>query len=94
MAIRMSWIKTGLNRQASLIQQIAGLQSYLGQHRLRHIATASVEILGDVFHNVRQLQPFPESHADWAICLTSHDAIAGRWAHTKSVQNSPTQPAT
>jgi len=48
----------------TLIEQISGLQSYLGKHRFWDITTPSLEIMRDVFHDVRQLQPFPEAHAD------------------------------
>ena len=50
--------------EITLIEQIARLQSYLGQHRFRNITTPSLEIMRDVFHDIRQLQPFPEAHAD------------------------------
>ncbi len=61
----MSWLSTGRNRaRFPAVEQVSRRQSFLSQHRFRHIAAPALEIVREVFNHVGELQPFPETHAD------------------------------
>jgi len=55
------WLKTC---SVLLVQQVPCGESGFGQHGCRHIAAAFLEIMRDIFHNIRELEPLPKSHAD------------------------------